>query len=176
VRQRRAGLAGWRCACAKVGGIWGSGGRGYVAADVDDADVHATTAVPAPARLARPTRAPDRSALPIAGDDAAAKSQAAALLDALGYDAVDLGPLTDSWRAQPGGPVYVQPYFPAPAAGSDVDPRAWFTDSPGTPVPAWRVKELAAAVVRATAPDARPPPGGPGRRPVPCDSATKGLK
>jgi hypothetical protein len=53
--------------------------------------------------LARPAGAPDRSALPIAGDDAAAKESVAALLDRLGYDTVDVGAMAESWRVQQGG-------------------------------------------------------------------------
>jgi predicted dinucleotide-binding enzyme len=34
--------------------------------------------------------------LPIAGDDAAAKAEVARFMDAIGYDAVDIGRLTDS--------------------------------------------------------------------------------
>ena len=45
------------------------------------------------ARCLGPPGAPDRSALPIAGDDEAAKQQAAALLDTLGYDIGHAGPL-----------------------------------------------------------------------------------
>jgi predicted dinucleotide-binding enzyme len=33
--------------------------------------------------------------LPIAGDDATAKNTVAAFLDAIGYDAYDVGPLSD---------------------------------------------------------------------------------
>ncbi|CAM5270398.1 hypothetical protein SAURM35S_05674 [Streptomyces aurantiogriseus] len=51
--------------------------------------------------LARPADAPDRSALPIAGDDPTAKTDAAELLDTLGYDTVDIGTLADSWRSGP---------------------------------------------------------------------------
>lgn len=47
-----------------------------------------------------------RVALPIAGDDAAAKEVVARLLDTMGFDAVDAGPLAESWRQQPGTPVY----------------------------------------------------------------------
>ncbi|WP_131736209.1 NADPH-dependent F420 reductase [Actinomadura roseirufa] len=50
--------------------------------------------------LARPPAAPDRSALPIAGDDANAKAEATQLLDTLGYDAVDTGTLATSWRSE----------------------------------------------------------------------------
>ncbi len=47
-----------------------------------------------------PSGTPNRRALPIAGNDDAAKASAAAFLDALGYDTVDLGPLTASWRVE----------------------------------------------------------------------------
>ncbi len=60
--------------------------------------------------LSRPPGAPDRSFLPIAGDDAAAKAQTTAFLDDIGYGTVDAGSLADSWRQQPGTPVYGAPY------------------------------------------------------------------
>ncbi|GAA0257329.1 NADPH-dependent F420 reductase [Cryptosporangium japonicum] len=56
--------------------------------------------------LARPSGAPDRSALAIAGDDADAKAAATAFLDTIGYDAVDAGPLAEGRRYQPGTPAY----------------------------------------------------------------------
>jgi predicted dinucleotide-binding enzyme len=56
--------------------------------------------------MGRPPATPGRIALPVAGDDAAAKSVVMALVDALGFDAVDGGGLDDSWRQQPGSPVY----------------------------------------------------------------------
>ncbi|MET0416740.1 MAG: NADPH-dependent F420 reductase, partial [Actinoplanes sp.] len=70
------------------------------------------------ASLPRPAGAADRSALPIAGDDASAKATATAFLDAIGYDAVDVGSLADSWRFEPGQPVYGPPYgnYGEPAA------------------------------------------------------------
>ena len=52
--------------------------------------------------LARPAGAPDRTALPIAGDDADAKAAVAAFLDAIGYDAVDAGPLAAGRAFQAG--------------------------------------------------------------------------
>jgi 8-hydroxy-5-deazaflavin:NADPH oxidoreductase len=55
---------------------------------------------------ARPHGAPDRIATPIAGDDAAAKKVVANLIDELGFDPVDAGSLDESWRQQPGSPVY----------------------------------------------------------------------
>lgn len=47
-----------------------------------------------------------RIALPVAGDDQAAKSTVMQLVDELGFDPVDAGPLQESWRQQPGTPVY----------------------------------------------------------------------
>lgn len=73
------------------------------------------------ADLPRPSGAPDRSALPIAGDDAGAKASVTALLDALGYDAVDAGPLSEGWRFQRDTAAYGLPYAADPtdwAAGA----------------------------------------------------------
>lgn len=55
----------------------------------------------------KPKGAPDRIALPIAGDDPAAKAKVMDLIEALGFDAYDAGRLDDSWRQQPGQPCYV---------------------------------------------------------------------
>ena len=57
-------------------------------------------------RGGRPRGAGDRFALPIAGDDPKAKAKVMALTNALGFDAVDAGGIDDSWRQQPGTPVY----------------------------------------------------------------------
>ena len=51
-------------------------------------------------QLARPSGSPERSALAVAGDDAGAKQQVTELLDTLGYDAYDAGPLSEGWRYQ----------------------------------------------------------------------------
>jgi 8-hydroxy-5-deazaflavin:NADPH oxidoreductase len=94
--------------------------------------------------LARPSGAPDRSALPIAGDDAAAKAQVAQLLDTLGYDPVDIGTLADSWRSEFGTPVFVQPYLAAWQDGmSQEDAQHGFSETQGIPVSVDRVRELA---------------------------------
>lgn len=60
--------------------------------------------------LARPSGSPQRSALPIAGDDAGAKATATAFLDEVGYDAQDVGGLAEGWRYQRDTPAYVAPY------------------------------------------------------------------
>jgi predicted dinucleotide-binding enzyme len=54
----------------------------------------------------RPAGAPGRIALPVAGDHQAPKSIVMQLVEELGFDAVDAGGLDDSWRQQPGTPVY----------------------------------------------------------------------
>jgi len=76
--------------------------------------------------LARPSGADDRTALPIAGDDEAAKQQVTAYLDSIGYDAVDAGPVAESWRQEPGTPAYGTPYGP-------------FSDEVGTPASATQI-------------------------------------
>ena len=55
---------------------------------------------------ARPAGAPDRMALPVAGDDPAAKKVVMDLIEQLGFSAVDAGTIDESWRQQPGTPVY----------------------------------------------------------------------
>jgi 8-hydroxy-5-deazaflavin:NADPH oxidoreductase len=56
--------------------------------------------------LAGPQAPPGRIALPVAGDDAAAKAVVLRLADELGFDGVDAGGLDGSWRQQPATPVY----------------------------------------------------------------------
>ncbi len=85
--------------------------------------------------LARPSGAADRSALPIAGDDAAAKAAVTAFLDSIGYDAVDAGPVAESWRQEPGTPAYGAPYGP-------------FSDETGTPAGAAKIRAALAAARR----------------------------
>ena len=58
----------------------------------------------------KPAGTPGRIALPVAGDDAAAKKVVLELVDALGFDAIDAGGLDESWRQQPGSPVYTKDY------------------------------------------------------------------
>jgi predicted dinucleotide-binding enzyme len=54
----------------------------------------------------QPAGTPGRIALPVAGDEAAAKAVVLRLVDELGFDGVDAGGLHESWRQQPGTPVY----------------------------------------------------------------------
>jgi predicted dinucleotide-binding enzyme len=55
---------------------------------------------------ALPPGSPGRIALPVAGDDPAGKQIVLDLVDELGFDPVDAGTLAESWRQQPGTPVY----------------------------------------------------------------------
>jgi len=85
--------------------------------------------------LPRPAGAADRSCLPIAGDGAAAKEAVTTFLDSIGYDALGYGPLAESWRQQPGTPVYGAPY------GS-------FDDEKGTPAGTGVIRAALAAATR----------------------------
>ena len=58
------------------------------------------------AKGGRAKGAADRVALPVSGDDADHKAKVIALLDELGFDAVDNGGVDDSWRHQPETPAY----------------------------------------------------------------------
>jgi predicted dinucleotide-binding enzyme len=53
-----------------------------------------------------PSGAPERIAIPVAGDDQAGKAIACELVEAAGFDALDAGDLAGSWRQQPGAPAY----------------------------------------------------------------------
>ncbi len=83
--------------------------------------------------LSRAAGAPDRTALPAAGDDDAAKAAVTRYLDSIGYDMVDAGPLAEGWRMEPGTPVYGGPYGP-------------FENEKGTPASA---AEIRAALAQA---------------------------
>jgi predicted dinucleotide-binding enzyme len=48
----------------------------------------------------------DRRALAIAGDDRQAKATVAGMIDQIGFDVVDLGPLAESWRIETDTPGY----------------------------------------------------------------------
>ena len=54
----------------------------------------------------RPEGDPERIALPVAGDDPREKNLVMEIVNELGFDPVDAGSIDDSWRQQPGTPVY----------------------------------------------------------------------
>jgi hypothetical protein len=81
----------------------------------------------------QPAGTPGRIALPVAGDDAKAKSVVLRLVDELGFDGVDAGGLDESWRQQPGTPVY----------GTDLDAdgvRRALSEASRERGPEWRAK------------------------------------
>ncbi|MDO8106370.1 NAD(P)-binding domain-containing protein [Isoptericola sp. b441] len=80
-------------------------------------------AYPHLAGLARPSGSPERSALAIAGDDAQAKAAVTRLLDEIGYDAYDLGPLAEGWRTQRDTSAYGLIYASDPANWFSAPPR-----------------------------------------------------
>jgi predicted dinucleotide-binding enzyme len=54
----------------------------------------------------QPAGSPNRRALALAGNDAGARKDVAALFDQFGFDAADIGPLSESWRIQRDTPGY----------------------------------------------------------------------
>jgi predicted dinucleotide-binding enzyme len=90
------------------------------------------------AALPRPSGAPDRSALVIAGDDAGAKALMTRLLDEIGYDTLDLGPLAEGWRTQRDTAAYGTPYA--------MNPEDWSAGA--KPAATEELAALAAAAVR----------------------------
>ena len=67
----------------------------------------------------QPAGTPNRRALAIAGDNADAKRVVADLIDRFGFDVVDIGPLSESWRIQRDTPGY-GPRRTAEQLGRDV--------------------------------------------------------
>jgi hypothetical protein len=58
------------------------------------------------ASLGKPAGAAGRAVIPVAGNDPAAKAVVLELADHLGFDGLDAGLLAESWRQQPGTPIY----------------------------------------------------------------------
>ncbi|UWU76189.1 NAD(P)-binding domain-containing protein [Bradyrhizobium huanghuaihaiense] len=54
----------------------------------------------------KPAGTPGRIALPVSGDNETHKAMVIGLFDQLGFDGADAGQLDESWRQQPGTPVY----------------------------------------------------------------------
>jgi predicted dinucleotide-binding enzyme len=89
--------------------------------------------------LQRPAEHPERSVLPIAGDDEAAKQTVTEFLDSIGYEAYDVGPLAEGWRYQRDTAAYVQPY---------AVPGSEYPTWPGRQVTREMLKEQLDAAVR----------------------------
>src|ERR1700754_1972753 len=57
-------------------------------------------------QLGKPKDAIDRLAIAVSGDDINAKGVVFNLVDELGFDSFDLGNIHQSWKQQPGSPIY----------------------------------------------------------------------
>lgn len=90
--------------------------------------------------LARAADAPDRTALPIAGDDAGAKAAVSAVVQTLGFDPVDAGSLAESWSFEPESGAYTPIY----AADLEQLAKDYLAD-PGAPLSSERLREYLAA-------------------------------
>jgi predicted dinucleotide-binding enzyme len=89
-------------------------------------------------RLGRPVNDPKRIALPVAGDDPRTKQIVINLLDELGFDGVDAGTIDESWRQQPGTPVY--------ATDHDIPGvRKALSEASRERTPEWRAKKAGAS-------------------------------
>jgi predicted dinucleotide-binding enzyme len=58
--------------------------------------------------MGQPPGTKGRIAIPVAGDDEADRAVVIRLVDELGFDPVDAGPLSESWRFEPGRPAYAK--------------------------------------------------------------------
>lgn len=99
-------------------------------------------------QLARPSGAPDRTTLPIAGDDAGGLDLAAGLIDRLGFDALNIGDASQTWRFEPESAGYTQIYL----ADQTVPPENFMT-TPGAPVSTDTLRATLASATRVNAAD-----------------------
>lgn len=53
-----------------------------------------------------PSGTANRIALPVAGEDGPGRELVHGIVEQLGFDPIDAGPISESWRQQPGTPVY----------------------------------------------------------------------
>lgn len=83
---------------------------------------------------ARPKGDEQRTTLPIAGDDAAAKKIVKEFIEAVGYNVVDAGGLSESWRIEPGTDLYFWPYIPQLPEGLSEEKAKELYQKPGKPV------------------------------------------
>ncbi|MFG1926460.1 NADPH-dependent F420 reductase [Cryptosporangium sp. NPDC048952] len=84
---------------------------------------------------ARPEGDPERTTMPIAGDDDEAKKVVTRFLEAVGYDVIDAGPLAESWRIEPNTPIYFWPYAPTVPDGlTEDEEKKHYLEAPVPPV------------------------------------------
>ena len=83
---------------------------------------------------ARPKGDSERTTLPIAGDDIAAKGIVRDFIETIGYDVLDAGSLADSWRIEPNTPIYFWPYVPVMPDGLTEDEAKRVFQQAGKPI------------------------------------------
>lgn len=97
---------------------------------------------------ARPKGHAERTTLPIAGNDAAAKQAVTTFIEDIGYNVVDAGSLADSWRIEPNTPIYFWPYAPAIPDGLAQDEAKALYRQSGKPISPETAKALIADTER----------------------------
>lgn len=80
-----------------------------------------------------PSGTPNRIAIPVAGGDGPGRQLVHNIVDQLGFDPVDAGPIAESWRIEPGKPVYAK-HFAADKT------REAITDATRERTAEWRAK------------------------------------
>ena len=99
-------------------------------------------------QLARPSGASDRTALPIASDDAGALDVAADLIDRLGFDTINAEPASQTWRFEPESAGYTQIYLSDPTVSWEES-----TSTPGAPVSKDTLRAALASATRVNVAD-----------------------
>lgn len=97
---------------------------------------------------ARPKGDAARTTLPVAGDDADAIQAVTRFIEAVGYDVVGAGSLADSWRIEPGTPIYFWRYAPVVPDGVSDDEAKRIYQQRGEPVSPQEARRLIDEAVR----------------------------
>jgi 8-hydroxy-5-deazaflavin:NADPH oxidoreductase len=93
--------------------------------------------------LASPSGSNSRTVLPVASDNPRAKAEAMNLIDRLGFDALDAGSLSESWRFEPEAAGYTRVYLADPTV-----PDGAIMEAPAAPVSADKLKSTLQKAVR----------------------------
>ncbi|CCH42424.1 Metalloreductase STEAP3 [Wickerhamomyces ciferrii] len=84
-----------------------------------------------------------QTTLPIAGDDSNAKDQTTNFLNNIGYQALDVGKLEDSWKFEPNTPAYGWPYIPkVPKDLNEEDQKKYYITHVAEPVSKDQLKKI----------------------------------
>lgn len=97
---------------------------------------------------ARPKGDAQRTTLPIASDDAAAKAVVSQFIQDVGYDVLDIGPLANSWRIEPNTPIYFWPYAPAIPDGLTQEQAKKVYQQAGKPLTPAAARQIVDTTVR----------------------------